>query len=748
MDISLKYPRLFIAISLLVLIFFSSFLPKVKTVNNVDYFDLKDNPARKFYDQFRKIFGSDEFFVIAFKDEYLFTPNKLNILKKITNDLESIKLAKDVVSLANVDDIKGGEDFFEVRDFLEEIPNSVKECERLKKEAIQNPLYRDNLISKDGSTAAIVVITYIRHDDPDYRAKLLRQVDQVLNGYSKYFVFHKAGWTITDYALSQYMKRDLKVFIPITYMLVLFVIWIFFKKFYLVLIALLNISACMMSTMGLFGLTGIALHNVTSIVPPLIMAMSLADSVHIFSHLDDALLQKMSKIDSLRYIIKRLFLPCFLTTLTTAVGFFSLVSSELSPIRDFALMASAGMVFEFFYAFFLIPPILFYSPSRWTFRSFTKKNDFINIFSEKIYKLTSTHTTKLLVLFFVVVVISIWGATKVRVETDLNRFFMPSTKEYKDLEFIEKNLSGTGSLDVYLKTDIDGFKEPSKLYYIEKLQNFISKIPGVDKVISLNDYLKEMNKSFHNENPKFYKIPETKNMVSQFLLLFDISTIDEFVTESFDETRLSIRLSEHASSKQKIIIQNIEDYLKKNTPKDISAKVTGRALQQVIIIDELVNSQIKSLIYAGATISIIMILVLRSISIGLISLIPNIFPILINFAIMGFVGISLNTATALISAVAIGIAVDDTIHFLSEYLKMIKQEKLSAKYSVYKTIINKGRAIISSSIILFFGFAVLITSKFHPTFDFGMLTSIIMITALIGDLMLLPCILMLKNNKR
>lgn len=189
------------------------------------------------------------------------------------------------------------------------------------------------MISKDGSTTAIVVVTYIRHDDPDYREKLLKRVDKVLDKYSKYFSFHMAGWTITDFALSQYMKRDLKVFIPITYILVLFVIWIFFRKPYLVLIAVINISACMMSTMGLFGLTGTYLHNVTSIVPPLIMSMSLADTVHIFSHLDSTLFQTMSKIDALKHIIRRLFLPCFLTTLTTAVGFLSLISSELSPIR-------------------------------------------------------------------------------------------------------------------------------------------------------------------------------------------------------------------------------------------------------------------------------------------------------------------------------------------------------------------------------------------------------------------------------
>ena len=655
-------------------------------------------------------------------------------------------MAKDIISLANVDDIKGGDDYFEVRDFLEYIPNSIEKCRELKRDAIQNPLYRGNLISEDGSTTAIIVFAYIRDDDPNYRGKLLNQVDKVLNKYSNYFAFHKAGWTITDYALSQYMKRDLKVFIPITYTLVLFVVWIFFKKPYLVVVAILNISACMMSTMGVFGLTGIALHNVTSIVPPLIMAMSLADTVHIFSHLDSSLLENMSKVNALCTIVKRLFLPCFLTTLTTAIGFFSLISSELSPIRDFALMSSCGMIFEFFYAFFLIPPILRFSPSKWVFRDFSKKQDFISRSTEKIYYFTKRYTFKLLLFFIILSLLSIWGASKVKVETDLNRFFMPSTKEYKDLMFVEKNLCGTGSLDVYLKTDVEGFKNPKKLYYIERVQNYISKIPGVDKVISLNDYLKEMNKSFHNEDEKWYRIPDTKNMVSQYLLLFDISTIDDLVTESFDETRISIRLSVHSSSKQKIIVKKIEKFLIKNTPPDITAKVTGRALQQVIIIDALVNSQIKSLLYAGITISIIMIIVFRSITIGIISLIPNIFPILLNFAIMGILGITLNTATALISAVAIGIAVDDTIHFLTEYLKLRRKQKISIQNAVERTLKNKGRAIISSSIILFFGFAVLVTSKFHPTFDFGMLTSIIMITALIGDLLFLPCILMVKKS--
>ncbi len=746
MDISIRFPKLFIFISLLVFFFFSSFLPKLKTVNNVDYFELKDNPATKFYHKFRQLFGSDEFFVIAFKDKDLFTPRKLRILKKITNDLENISLAKDVISLANVDDIKGGKDYFETRDFLEEIPNTVKGCRKLEKEAISNPLYKNNLISKDGKTTAIVVFAYIRPKDPNYREKLLSRVKGVLNRYSNVFNFHMAGWTVTDFALSQYMKRDLKVFVPITYALVLIVIWTFFRKPYLVLLALINISACMMSTMGLFGLTGIALHNVTSIVPPLIMAMSLSDTVHIFSHLDVNLLDTMDVKDSMSWILKRITFPCFLTTLTTAIGFFSLYASELSPIKDFAVMASCGMVFEFFYAFFFLPPILLFSPPKWSFRDFSSMGNLINRMLLKTFAFIERHYLKLLVLFVFISGISLWGASKVKVETDLNKFFMPSTREYKDLIFVEKNLSGTGSLDVYLKTLPDGFKDPKKLKFIEQVEDFSKGIPGVDVVISLDDYLKEMNKSFHDEDPRWYKIPDTRNMVSQFLLLFDIQTIDDLVTESFDKTRISLRLSEHSSSKQKEIIDKIERFLKQHTPSNIYARVTGRALQQVIIINALVKSQIKSLLYAGITIAIIMILVLRSFSIGLISLIPNIFPILLNFAFMGLIGITLNTATALISAVAIGIAVDDTIHFLSEYLRMRREDGLDVKEAIRMTLESKGRAIVSSSIILFFGFAVLVTSKFHPTFDFGLLTSIIMLTALIGDLILLPCILLIKKN--
>ncbi len=746
MKIAITYPKISILICLFVFGAMCIFIPKIRTINNVDYFEIKDSPTTRFYEYFKKIFGNDEFFVIAYTRKDFFSPSNLKILKILTQKIENSPYVRKVLSLANVDYIMGGNDFFEVDKFLEHIPSTLAECIKLKQKAITNPLYRDSLISRDGNTGAIVVFSKNREGDPDYREKLLKDTWRILAPYEGKISFHLAGWTVTNFALSRYMKSDLKKFIPLTYLLILIVIWLFFRNITLVVLALLNISVCMASTMGFFGLTHVALHNVTSIVPPLIMSMSLADTVHIFSHLDINLLNQ-GRYSAMTQVLEDVTLPCFLTTLTTALGFISLSVSRLSPIRDFAYMASAGMVFEFFYAFFLLPPLLVLLPQRLTFTQGKGETTSMKKFLKGLYSLLQKYATPITIFFFIAMIFCFFFAKRVKIETDLNNFFMPSTREYKDLHFVESHLSGTASMDIYFATNqTTGFKNPYLLKKLDQVEQFSRGIKGVDVALGFSDYLKEMNKAFHNNNPKYYILPSSIDMVSQYLLLIDHSTIGDFVTEDYKKSRISLRLSKHSSRAQEKIIQKLRFYLVKHLRHipSLYTRITGRAMEQVEIIDALVKSQMESLLLAGITISIIMIVLFGSIFLGILSLLPNIFPIMLNFAIMGIVGITLNTATALISAVAIGIAVDDTIHFLTTYQRNRKKGK-GIKEATSATMLHKGHAMIVSSIILFFGFCVLVTSSFRPTFEFGLLTSIIMLSALIGDLIFLPAILLMGD---
>ncbi|MDY7037073.1 MAG: MMPL family transporter, partial [Thermodesulfobacteriota bacterium] len=286
-----QHPKFFFVASLFIACFFIAFIPFARTVNNVDYFTLENDPDIQYYDNFKEIFGNDEFFVIAFEKDDIFTEDTLTLIEDITQNLEEIEEIDKVTSLANVDDIVGAEEYFEVRKFLDEIPNDPEGFEKLKDQAINNTLYANNLISKDAKTTSIVINPFDRPEDEDYRKRLLRKTDAVLDRFRKKVDnFHMGGWTITNLRLSQYMKKDVETFIPITYIFITLAIWIVFRNLILTLLAIVNISVCAGSVMGLFGLTGITINNVTTIIPSMVMALALCDTVHIFSHMDKRIL--------------------------------------------------------------------------------------------------------------------------------------------------------------------------------------------------------------------------------------------------------------------------------------------------------------------------------------------------------------------------------------------------------------------------------------------------------------------------
>jgi len=560
-----------------------------------------------------------------------------------------------------------------------------------------------------------------------------------------------AGWTFTNLALTQYMKKDLATFIPVTYIFIALAVFLFFGNLRLTLIAVVNISLCMGSTMGLFPILNITLNNITTIVPPLVMALALCDTVHIFSYLNKETFDRHpDKRQALAEILKKLVAPCFLTTLTTAVGFLSLYISDIPSIKEFALIASAGMVFEFFFAFTFLPAfMLLFDEKKLTGSLFRAGKRPLKMarYLDGISVFVFTHFFKIVMTAVLVIGLSIWLAFKIPVETNLLEYFRADSPLRTSTRFVETELAGVSTLEISFAADTgQAFKQPENLKTIQTLQNHINSIAGVDKTLSFVDFVKDMHQSFHNEDPDFYRIPDQAALISQYLLIYESDDIRDFVNQAYDHARLSVRLSQHSTRDQADIIQNIRDFVEAEmdtTGMDI--KVSGRALQDVNAIDALVSGQVYSLATAAAIIILIMFLVLKSVFLGFLSMLPNLFPIVLNFGIMGLFGIPLNTATALIAAVAIGIAVDDTIHFLTE-LKRNMGGNGHIRDAVRQTIQTKGRAIILSSLILGMGFGVMVFSSFVPTAYFGVLSANVMAMAVIGDVIVLPAALVLIHH--
>jgi predicted RND superfamily exporter protein len=728
-------------LSLIISLPFLISLPKVQTAENVDIFIVEGDPDIEYYEQFKKEFGNDEFFLIAFQDENIFTEKNLSLLQDITTRIENIDEVRTVISLATVDDMIGEEDYFLVQKFLHEIPSDPEALAELKNKAVNNPLYRGRLISKDGTTTAVIAYVYDRPEDGDYRKRLMEKTFTLLREYEKQDKrFYVTGWTITNLRLSEYMKSDVGKFIPLVYLIIITTIFIIFRNLKIAIISFGNVSLCLSCTMGFIALAGSDINNVTTIVPPLIMALSLADTIHVFTHYLANLRKGRDTDAAILKAVREVYRPCLLTSLTTIAGFLSLRLSNIPAIQDFAIISSMGILLAFVFSFLFLPAlIVLFSPSSKGRGEDSKM--FIDRILRGVERLNARRGPAVLIVCITVVVAALALVSMIRVETDLIKFFKKNDELRQATQFIEKNLGGTAQIDISIRgKSKDAFKEPGNLHFIEDIQNHIASFPEIDTVISLADYVKDMNESFHNENKSYDRIPETRELIAQYLLLYDSDDIDEFINSSYDHARIRARTDRHSTRDQEIIIERIARFLRGKTPNGLEARVTGGVVQIIKISSEIVRSQIMSLASAVLVISIMMFLVFRSFKFGLLSIIPNIFPIIMNFGIMGVLGIPLNTATALISAVAIGIAVDDTIHFLYNYREE-RREKRERMEAIQNTIRIKGKAMMTTSIIMAAGFGVLMFSSFSPTIHFGSLTAFIMISALAGDLLLLPAIL-------
>ncbi|SMC20999.1 hypothetical protein SAMN02746041_01082 [Desulfacinum hydrothermale DSM 13146] len=743
------HPKTCLTFSLVVALCFGLFSPLVPVESNVDYLTIEDHPDTRYYEEFKQQFGNDEFFVIALEADNLFTEQKLRTIKDVTERLENLEGVRQVISLANAMDAAGSDDVVTIAPFLEHIPRDEPSLQRLKRQIQTHPVYAKQLISSDGRVAAIMVFPEIKENDPAFRLRLIDATKDVLQSFGfSAGSYHMVGWTVVNVALSTYMNRDLRIFIPISYLVISLMLYFCFSSLRITLIGIVNILLCLASTLGFFVIYNMRLNNVTAIVPPLIMALSLSDTIHFFS----AVLGRSDPSGSfrnnrhMRTALTDIFIPCFLTTLTTFAGFLSLATSKMPPIRDFAWAACTGIAFEFFYFLFFVPSALLLLGPQ------VVQLGRVGVWFDNLLEWAShflmKYKKRLTWVCLSVIGVGIFLSLQIRVNTNIVSNFLPSDPVRRSLNFVEAKLCGVGTLDLVVTSDKPGtLIDVQNLEYMDSLSMKLRRMDSIDKVVSIVDLLKDTHKAMNSEDMAFYTLPPSRELAAQYLLLFDPEDLDDFLNDSRDKARISIFLNEHDSSSQKKLIQDIRAIAASTIPEGLKVRLTGRVLQEVNNIDELVNGQIQSLALAFLMIWMILLMTYRSLFYLWVSALANLFPVAINFALMRLLGIPLNTGTALIVVVGIGIAVDGTIHMLSHY-RMKISEGVTRQDSIISAVTHKSYALALSAFILMIGFGVLLTSRFVPTIQFGALSAAIMFTALIGDVVFLPSLILSLSGSR
>ena len=491
---------------------------------------------------------------------------------------------------------------------------------------------------------------------------------------------------------------------------------------------------------------------VSGMLMPLIFIISLAATVHILNKFYQEVKLSGDRRESIRKTVKYISIPCFLTCVTTSIGFLSLIASDVTPVKTTGIFMAAGIMMSFFVCITLVPGMLSLFP-EWMSRPFVYiqkerrpgNKEFQGIYG-CIGKFVKNNTIYVFFLSLACVGIAIYGITKIEAESSIFKSFPESSGITRSTEHIEQELMGLLPMDIVIDAgNMGGIFQPDVLAEMAKLQDYLKRIPEVTNSMSVVDYVKNLNKLLNKDKPDNQVITEEKAIdYVKLASLHGDNIVKSLYTEDNNEGRVAVRMKNVGSARYQEIVEGIEGFIKVNFPLSTGCAITGIVPLLMDMQGYLIESQIKTFTLAFILIFICIALLLKSARVGVMSMIPNLIPIAITLGVMGYLGINLDVATIMIASVAIGISVDDTIHFLYRFKSEFKKDG-DHYLAIHRTLSGVGRALIITTVVATCGFLIFCLSSFKPIQYFGLLTGISMMSALAADLFILPsCILLFK----
>jgi predicted RND superfamily exporter protein len=655
-----------------------------------------------------------------------------------------------VDSLANFQWTHAEEDDLLVEDLIDQLPLSEQVLAEKKVIALREKMVNGLLLSSDAKTTQITAKLQIENDPGNTHYMQVRMdIEKILaeekarTGYQ----FHLQGSPIIDTAFKIYSQKDMKTIIPLMFGLITLILVFLFRSFWGTLLPILVVGFSVIMAMGISGLGGIKLNEMTANVPQIILAIAIADAIHILTTFLKQLKQGKDRKSALIYTIEKNLKPCFLTSLTTSIGFFSLLAGSIGPLRELGLMSGIGTIVAFLLTFSFLPSILAIVPFSARLR--TPKKTTKGGWTEKLAGFVVAKHKPILGVTLLSTLLILVFLKNIRVNNNMVHYFKKGTDIRNATEFIEKNLIGTETLDFVVNTgQPDGIKSPEFLKELQLLQNYIETLPQVTKTTSLVDIMKQLNRSLHADQQQYYRIPQTQELVAQTLFLYTMSLpmgkdLNDTINVDNSKTRMTAFVRNQSSSEHLELIKRIEDWITINTPA-LNVKVVGKTVMFAFMQIALTNVFVKSILLALGLVTLTMVISFKSIKTGLLSMVPNVIPLLLTAGVMGMKKMYLDVGSVMVATVALGIAVDDTIHFLSKY-RSGREQQMDRKSAVGYVYKEAATAIIFTTIVLVLGFGIFIFSQYNMTVYFGVLIATVLSFAVVCDLIFLPSILLWRQ---
>ncbi|HIB39581.1 MAG TPA: RND family transporter [Candidatus Lambdaproteobacteria bacterium] len=691
----------------------------------------------------------------------------------------------EVTSISNTDDIYGSEEGLTIEKIFEVIPGTPGEMKSLRRRVLENDLFRNSFFSEDGRRTGIFVELAMDEDDSEILYSTYIALERIFEenpGIDKHYI---AGFPIVAATLRTVIDQDTQRFSPFVALLAVFSLWLTFRRPSGVAVPMLVVGFSILFTLAIMVVFEVPLNTITSALPVFLISIGVADGIHMFSEYRENRIEGLPREKAVCLMLDKLALPVTMTSITTAVGFLSLTVSDIVPIFTFGIFVAVGTLLAMVLSLIFIPALLMVLPEKVSAsqegsgtdenlsRGVHQVNFMDRLFQKSLDVMTAwvlRNARPVLLAALAICAISIYGLSQVKVESSLESYFQTDAPLVVANRAMEK-LSGSRTINIVItKTgEEEPWKNPDNLKVVEEFQEFLANEPKVKRTLSLVDLIKRISYAFNENRKEFNRLPNGfefleseeifeengqtekrtvkreisgRDLIAQYLVLYENSggdVLSDVVDSEYLNLNLAVTISSNSTTEEEKLLQSIEDYAVRQFPQGFSMTSSGMVPINVATSNEVVTSQIRSLSGSILAVFLMLALIFRSVSRGLMGMIPLVFTVLFNFGVMGFFGVHLDIGTALVSSIVIGIGVDYSIHYLSSMFHELA-DGTELHDAISNTVRRSGKAITSNAVTVGFGFLALSVSEFLPLVTLSWMIWLTLNISALATMILIPAL--------
>jgi uncharacterized protein len=725
-------------------------ITRLKFSYDFEAFFPKKDPETSFYYHFREQFETDnDFYIVALEeDQSIFRKDFLGRVDSLTNDLRSLKYVVEAVGPTQLSeyyrDPAMGQIFQIPLLRWEEPEYYAVDSTRI----YQSPTYVGLLFSPDAQSVAI----NIKQQEKLSKAKCDSLSYAVEAAVAKYHFrsSHIIGRGLGQRVYVKMMVEELALFISLSLILTIVFLFIAFRSGWGVMIPVMVVLISITWTLGFIGILGRDLDLMLTVLPTIIFVVGMSDSVHVLTKYMQELRNGKEKREAIRYAFKSIRLATFLTAVTTSIGFLTLMFSNIQPISDFGLYTAVGVMLAYGLTYTMLPAVLLLAKPKRLY-VFASSDDFWTKRLHRSFRFILRNRKTVFWGFLGVLAISMVGIFSIKVDNVMLEDLRDSHRLKKEFNFMEKKFSGCRPFELAIKLDstADVFS-PQVLQDLDTIDQYLKKEYKVGSLFSLTSMIRMSNQSFNAGQQEYFRIPDNGSDIRSISKFLNRKDMDRFTHLCYDEKTKTLRVSgkvadlgrQHYDS----LNANLRSFIAGSVKTPMETHVTGTAHLIDLNNRYLVENMLWDLLLSVVVIGLVMGAVYKSWKMVILTIIPNLVPLILVGGIMGAVGIPLKISTSIIFNIAFGIAVDDTIHFLAR-VRTLLGEGMSVNYAVKRTFLSTGKAMVVTTLILSGGFLTLVLSDFLGTFYIGFLISLTLFVALIAELLITPLVVMFFYRK-